>query len=384
MINKADIVIIGGGVIGLSIAYNILKLDKTKKVVVLEKDYICSGSTGRCGGGIRQQWTTKMNIELAINSVKIFENLHNELEYETEFQQGGYLLLAHTKEKLDEFKKNVKLQRECSLDVELIEDLDRIKEIAPHISLENIIGATYCKTDGTANPFLITYGYLKKFKEFGGTVYTDTKVTEIKMNNNEIKEVITNRGKIKTQTVINAAGGFSKEICDMVNFEIPTKSYRHQIFVTEKLPKIQNYMIIDFEKNFYISQSLHGGFITGQSDYDEKPSNNTNCNWQFAGELSKKLIKRIPMLKDVNIIRTWAGSYNVSPDSQPIIGKIPNINNMFTAVGFSGHGFMLAPMVAKCLSELILFGKYISLDISYLGFDRLNELKNLTEEKNVV
>jgi len=380
MNERASVVIIGGGIIGTAIALYLCK-NGMNDVVVLEKNYLSSGATGRCGGGIRQQWSERMNVRLAMRSVKLFENFEEDVGMDIEYYQGGYLLLAYTDEEVGFFEKNVKMQQEEGLDVRILAKQE-VERMFPFMNLEGVKLATYCPTDGHANPHLATFAYARAAERMGAKIYTHTEATGIDVANGQIIGVQTSKGYIKTSIVINAAGGYSKEVGLMAGVELPTESYRHQIFVTEPLEHILDPLVISFENNFYIRQTKSGNFIMGQGDKDEPPSHNRNPSWRFLKEMTQKMPKFFPFLEDVRVLRHWAGLYNMSPDAQPIIDKADNVQDFYFAVGFSGHGFMLAPAVGEALAEWIVYGKPEKVDISNLKIDRF--AKGVSREKNVV
>ncbi len=375
------ICIVGGGIIGTSVAFHLAKFGENR-VAVFEKSYISSGATGRCGGGIRQQWSARMNVRLAMRSVKLFERFKEDTGMDIEYTQGGYLLMAYSEEEAEKFEKNVKMQREEGLDVEILTP-EMVKERYPYINTDGLVLATFCQTDGHANPHLANLGYALAARKMGVDIYTHTKVEDIIVEGGKVMGVVTDKGTFRCEVVVNAAGGWSREVAKMAGLDFPTTSYRHQIFVTESLENFFPFMAISFDGNFYMRQTKHGQFIMGQGDPDEKPGINRNVTYRFEKEMAKKMTGIFPFLKNVRIIRHWAGCYNMSPDAQPIIGCSKQVDGFCYAVGFSGHGFMLAPAVGEALAELILYGKPRKVDISYLDIERFE--KGISEmEKNVV
>ncbi len=355
MIKRADIVIIGGGIIGCSIAYNLAKMG-CKNVVLFEKNSLSSGATGRCGAGIRQQFGTKTNCILARESIKIFENLSQELEYDIELNQGGYLILAYTEKEVNQFKKNVALQQSLDINARFI-NVEEAKDIVPPLNTEGILAATFCPTDGHADPFKTNFAYAEAAQRLGVKIYTFTEVNEIGTENNKIVAVNTDKGKLLTPTVINAAGGYSGVIGKMVGVDLPVYSQRHQILITEPIDPLFKPMLMSFSRNFYCQQTPHGSIIMGFGDPNEPKGDDIESSWQFAREMAQKMTKVVPLLKEVSMLRQWAGLYNVSPDAQPILGEHPQVGGFYMAIGFSGHGFMLAPVASKLISELILTGR---------------------------
>ncbi|HOY25767.1 MAG TPA: FAD-binding oxidoreductase [Mesotoga sp.] len=380
MKNKACVTIIGGGVVGSATAYYLAKNGLTD-VVLLERDYLSSGSTGRCGGGIRQQWSERMNVRLAMRSVEHFKNFEREVGLNIEYFQGGYLLLAYTEEEEALFKKNVAMQQEEGLDVVLLSREETARKF-PFMNLEGLKLSAYCPSDGHANPHLTTFGYARAAEKMGVNVLTHTDAKRVLVENGKIRTVVTDRGEIETGIVVNAAGGYSHQAGEMVGLNLPTESYRHQIFVTEPLEHILDPLVISFVNNFYIRQTGSGNFIMGQGDRDELPGLEITPTWKFLKEMSDKMPRFFPFLKDVRILRHWAGLYNMSPDAQPIIDRSNEIEDFYFAIGFSGHGFMLAPAVGEALAEWIVFGEPRSVDISNLSLQRFE--RGFTREKNVV
>ncbi|MCJ7788787.1 MAG: FAD-binding oxidoreductase [Candidatus Atribacteria bacterium] len=380
MIKKADIVIIGGGVVGCSIAYNLAKLG-AKNIILLEKNTLSSGATGRCGAGIRQQFGTKMNCILARESIKIFENLSQELEYDIELNQGGYLILAYTEKEVNQFKKNVALEQSLNIKARFI-TVEEAKEIVPPLNTEGILAATFCPTDGHANPFKTNFAYAEAAERLGVKIYTFTEVKEIETENHKITAINTDKGKVLTPMVVNAAGGYSGIIGKMVGVDIPVYSQRHQILITEPIDPLFRPMLLSFSRNFYGQQTPHGSIIMGFGDPNERKDGDIGSSWQFAQQMARKMTAVLPLLKEVSMVRQWAGLYNMSPDAQPILGEHPQIEGFYMAIGFSGHGFMLAPITSKLIAELILKRK-TSLPIDKLEIGRF-ERGELIIEPSVV
>lgn len=382
MINTADVVIIGGGISGCSIAYNLAKKG-VKNIVVLEKRFLASGATGRCGAGIRQQWGTEMNCRLSMESIKFFETANEELDYDgdIEFKQGGYLLVSSTETEDVQFKKNTELQKSLGIPVDYLTPKEAA-EIVPYLNTDIIKSATFCPKDGHLNPFLTTDAYAKAARKLGVKIYTFTEVLGIKTENRRVKEVITNKGNISTNIVVNAAGGYSKLIADMVNVNIPVYSERHQILVTEPVEPMQDPMVMSFSLNIYCQQTPHGSFIMGRGDDSEPRDLRITSSWQFLDEMAKTTVELLPPIGELRVIRQWAGLYNMTPDKHPIYGPVKDLEGFYLALGFSGHGFMLGPMTGLLIAEQIL-GEKNTIDISKLTLDRF-ERGELVFEPSVV
>jgi len=353
---KADVVIIGGGVNGCSLAYQIAK--GGKKVVLCERSYFCSGATGRCGAGIRQQWSTRENAELAIKSIKIFEGLEKELGNDIGLRQGGYLIIVHDKKDMIQSEKNVKMEKELGLSVSILKP-EEITNVVPILDIKgmNAIGATFCPTDGHVDPFKTTHAYAKAAEKQGAKLYKFTNVEEIKIKNKRIESVVTDKGKIKTNIVVNAAGAWSKQIAEKLNVKLPNKPYRKEILVTERVKPVFSAMVISFKDGIYFSQQEEGQLLGGIPIPNERSGYLTTPTFDFLHHMSKTLTRYAPILKYVNVIRQWTGYYDVTPDARPILGEVEKIKGFIQCNGFSGHGFMLSPMVTKILTEYIVEGK---------------------------
>jgi len=329
MNKKASVVIIGGGISGCSVAYNLAKKG-VKDIIVVDKSYISSGSTGRCGAGVRMQWGTEMNCRLAKKSIDFYENANEILDYsrDVEFKQGGYLLLASQEKEMKQFNKNVKLQNSLEIPSKIL-SLEEAKEIVPHLNTEGLTGAAYCPKDGFLNPFKTTDAFYQAAKKLGVEFLTHTEVLKIKTNGKKIEKVVTDQGDIITDTVVNAAGGYSKIVCDMVGVDLPVYSERHQILVTEPIEPMQAPMVMSFSLNMYCQQTPEGTFIMGRGDENEPRDLRITSSWEFMDEMSKTVTSILPPLGELRVIRQWAGLYNMTPDKQPVYGRVKEVDNFF-------------------------------------------------------
>jgi sarcosine oxidase, subunit beta len=369
MNKAASVVIIGGGISGVSIAYNLAKKG-LKDIIVLERKFLASGSTGRCGAGVRMQWGTEMNCRLAKHSIDFFERANNELEYEydIEFKQGGYLIVASTDKEIIQFKKNLELQNRLGIPSRYVTPQEA-KDIVPHMDATKIIGGTFCPKDGHLNPFHATQAYANAAKRLGAEIMTHTNVTGIRIENGKVVGVETNKGFISTPVVVDAAGGHATEIAKMVGLELPIYPERHQILVTEAVEPMQGPMVMSFSLNIYCQQVPHGSFIMGRGDANEPKDFNINSSWNFLEEMAKTCCELLPPLRKLNVVRQWSGLYALTPDRQPIYGAAKEVEGFYVAAGFSGHGFMFAPVTGLVMSECIL-GEKTTFPIEKLDKDR--------------
>ena len=381
MTRSADAVVIGGGVVGASVAYH-LATRGFGRVVLVERSYLASGSTGRCGAGVRQQWGTKLNCLLARESVRMFERMDEELGYDrsVEFKQGGYLLLAYTDREMDQFTKNVQLERELGIPASLLTPAEA-KAIVPMLNTSDILCATYCPTDGHANPFHVTYAYAAAARRLGVEVMTFTEVKAIEVEAGGVARVVCDKGTIDTRVVVNAAGPHSGLVARMVGLEIPFWAERHQILVTEPVEPALRPMVMSFSRRFYCQQTPHGSFVMGMGDPSEPHGFSTESGWKFLVEMAREITRVLPPVGNLRVVRQWAGLYDMTPDAHPILGATP-VEGFYLACGFSGHGFMLAPITGRLLAEIICDGKP-SIDISGLDLGRF-ERGELVVEPSVV
>lgn len=369
MNKTANVVIIGGGISGCSIAYNLAKKG-VKDIVVIEKKYLTSGSTGRCGAGIRMQWGTERNCLLSKMAVEFFENANEELgaKHDIEFNQGGYLIVAATEKEVDQFKKNVVLQNSLGIPSVYLSPKEA-KEIIPHMDETKILGATFCQRDGHLNPFLTTEAFALAAKRLGVEFMTYTTVTGITTENGKVTGVQTDKGYISTPIVVNAAGGYSKIIGEMAGVDVPVYAQRHQILVTEPVEPVMGPMYMAFSLNIYCQQSPHGSFIMGRGDDNEPTDLRITSSWQFMEEMAKTCCELLPLLGKLRIVRQWAGLYTMTKDAHPIYGAVKELEGFYLACGFSGHGFMLGPATGLLMAQTIL-GEPTTIPIDNLDRDR--------------
>ncbi|NIQ06783.1 MAG: FAD-binding oxidoreductase [Candidatus Korarchaeota archaeon] len=383
MKEEAEVVVVGGGVNGTTIAYNLTK--REMDVALFEKDFLSSGATGRSGAGIRQQFATRENIKLAKRSVEIFEQLSDELDRNLDYRQGGYLIPVHSEEEGKDFEDRIKLQNEMGVESRWLE-LEEVHELVPELNIENIgaIGASWCPSDGYIDPFKLTLAYAENAEDLGAKIYTHTKVNDILVHNGEIVGVKTEKGTIKTNTVVAAAGAWTRDIAAMVGLELPNYPERHEIYVTDKLEHFLDPMIIDFHDNIYFHQAEAGGIFGGWGGYAPKaPDYNTDTSLKFLKNFSRLLVKYIPKLSEVNILRQWAGFYDVTPDAKPILGKT-DVKGFIVVCGFSGHGLMISPATGELITELITEGRTSMPDVMEdLSLERFKKGK-VEREKGVV
>ena len=387
MKKTADVVIIGGGCMGASAAYYLARNGVTDVVLVERELMLGMGLTGRNAGGVRHQFSSEANVRLSIESIRLFENFQEEVGYEIDFHQDGYLFLLSKQEDLSAFRRNVEMQRILGVEVDLLSP-DEAARLAPGLGVEGIIGATFCARDGIADPNGVTMGFAKAAQSLGVEICRETEVTAIKTESDRIVEVETNRGTISTRAVINAAGPHARNIGRMAGIDVPVLPYRRHIFITEPIGEIKfavpatRIMVIDFETTFYFHRE-GAGILFGMSDPDEPSSYDTTVSWEFLEKVTQMAVKRLPHLAKIGIAHAWAGLYEVTPDAMPIIGPARYLEGFFMITGFSGHGFQHSPAAGRILADIIVRGAPLDFDITPFEFDRFS--RSATErEINVV
>jgi len=373
----ADVVIIGGGIIGLSIAYY-LALKKAGRIVLLEKGQLGEGSTSRCVGGIRTQFSTEINIRFSLESLKVFEQFKEEFEVDPEFKRIGYLFLASTPEERNIFRKNRELHKKFNIPVEVLTP-DEIRARWPYLKTNDILEGTFCSWDGYAGPNEVLTGFAIGARRAGVKIYERTEVMQILSVKGKIEGVRTKDWEISTSMVINAGGPYAGSIGEMVNVKIPIKPLRRQIFITAPFHLIDSPtpLTIDFHRGWYFRQEGEGLLLSGRLDLE--PSFNLGVDYDAMTDASEKAMYRVPVLEAARIARGWAGLYEMTPDHHAILGKVPEVEGFILANGFSGHGFQHSPSVGKVIAELIVDGGTTTADISSLSIERFERGDLLVE-----
>ncbi len=383
-----DIVIVGAGISGAVVAYELAKR-KAGKIAIIDKEFPTAGSTGSCAAGIRAQFGTEFNVSLMKIALEKFENLHEELDYPKELiglHQGGYLILAYSETEMENLKRNVAVQHKIGLDTEILSP-DEVKHRWPMLNLKDVVGATYHKRDGHADPFYTTFAYIEAAKRLGVDVIKYTPVTQILVDGNKVKGVSTPKGDIEAGTVVIAAGTWSTHLLAQIGVEIPLWAERHEILITEPLKRILDPMVISFSKDFYAQQRPHGGFIMGISPenpekwFDPKDYN-LDTSWRFLKRMANTILQVMPFLKDVHIVRQWSGFYDMTPDRHHIVGPIKEYEGLWILAGGSGHGFMFGPAIGMILAQWIV-GETMTYNITKLSPERF-KTGNLVIEPAVV
>ena len=379
----ADAVVIGGGIVGASIAYHLAR-ERAGKIVLLERETLLgSGSTGRCAGGFRCQFSTEINVRLSLLSVPRILAFQDELDWPVDVHQDGYLFLLTGPEEVDAFRKSIAFQNSLGAPSEFLEP-GEIAHIAPHVSLDGVLAGAYCSQDGIADPNGMTQGYANAARRLGVEIRTDIAATGIRSSRGRLEGVETTEGYVPAGAVVNAAGPHARDVASWAGVDLPVHPERRHVYTTFPFAQApaSHLMVIDFTTTFYFHRES-GGILMGMADPNEPPSFNLAVNPDFLERVLEIGLKRYPDMAGAGINRAWAGLYEMSPDAHPILGKVPEPEGLYLANGFSGHGFQHAPAVGKLLAEEMLLGSARTLDIAPLRLDRFHR-QGAIRERNVV
>jgi sarcosine oxidase subunit beta len=378
---SADVVIVGGGVMGASTAYHLAKRG-LKNIVLLERDELFGqGATGRCAGGVRYQFGTEVNIKLSLASLPMIERFKDETGQDVNYRKCGYLFALTEEKDIKEFKRNVELQNKLGARTEWLSG-DEIRKRLPQMKFDDALAGSFNPDDGLVDPNSVVMGYIGAAQRLGVKAINNAGVNGIRLSGEKVTAVETAQGVIETRLIVNAAGPWSNQIGQMAGVHIPIQPIRRQMFTTTPLPEIPPDFpfVIDFSKSLYFHREGEG-LLVGMSNQDEKPGFDQNVDEAFELKNLEAAVERMPLLEKARRASHWAGLYEVTPDAHPIFGKTP-VDGFLVVAGFSGHGFMHGPISGKLMSEFILDGKFSSVDVSSLNLARFKG--NLNQEYNVV
>jgi len=377
-----DVIIIGGGIVGLATAFNLAKAD-FGSILVLEKElFVGSGATAKCAGGIRAQFSSKVNVEVSMKAIEVFEHFEEITGEPALYDQVGYTFLLTDDATVEPYTKAYELQKKVGLDVRLL-DADEVAKLAPPVRTDDIIKATFCPRDGLGDPHEFLQGYFRASKKLGVDILTETPATDIILNGGKVSGVKTPSGEFSSPLVINAAGPYAKKIGQMVGVEIPVEPYRRQIVTTGQLDFIPDTMpmVVDVSSGLYCHKESKG-LLMGWADDSVEPGFDESQDPDYNDNILMKALDRIPKLETAEVANSWAGLYETTPDHHAIIGFADQVDGFFIIAGFSGHGFMHAPGAAIIAAELVT-GKKPSIDVSRLAPNRFAE-GVIEKEVNVI
>jgi sarcosine oxidase subunit beta len=377
----ADAVVIGAGAVGCSVAYNLAKRGM-KKIVLLDRGNIGEGSTGRCAGGVRQQFSTEVNVRIGMLSVQILKGFEERLGRSADFRQIGYLFVAPDQAAMDDLRANLEVQHRAGLVDAREVTVEEVGRMVPGLRLDDLHGGSFCPTDGIAGPSEMTQAYAHAGRQLGVQILEGAEAVGLSIQSGRC-QVRTERGVIRAARVVCCAGAWSRALGEMAGLSVPVAPYRRHIFVTKPFSGItrQTSMTVDYRTSFYFHPE-GDGLLMGMTDPAEPESFRTDVEWDFLDHLVEHATQRFPALENAEIMTGWAGLYEMTPDRQGIIGESRQAPGFWLCCGFSGHGFMQAPAVGELCADLMV-GQQPAFDIGNLRPERFTE-GQMVEERAVI
>ena len=369
--DTADIVIVGAGIMGVSTAYHLARR-RAGRIVVLERDEVCSGSTALASGGIRHQYANRIGIELTRHSIETYERFEDEFGVDPRFRQHGYLILVTTEVEQAQTERNVALQRSLGVDVALLSP-DETRRRFPYLATDDLRGATYSPRDGYADPYLATTAIAARARDLGVTIRTGCEVVGFARTPEGVEGVVTRDGPLSAPVVVIATGAWSGVLGALAGVDIPVAPLRRSKFITapfpfDRIPEATPFVI---DPHLGISLRREGaGVLLGIGRREEAGSFSTALDWSLAEPLVERAVHRAPVLADAQLMRTWSGLYEMTPDQTGIVSAVPGVAGLHVIAGFSGHGFMHGPIAGQLMAELIAEGRATTLDAVPLALDR--------------
>lgn len=378
----AQIVIVGAGIMGCSIAYHLSERGASD-VLVLEREAIARGATSAAAGGIRLQFSTRTNIELSLISMEYWEHFEERFGIPINFHQQGYLFVLTDEEDVPVFKQNLELQQSMGVPARWV-STEEIGELNPALNLDDVLGGTFCPRDGWADPSSATMGFAQAARRHGVRIVQDKPVTGIEVEGDRVVAVEAEGERVGADLVICCAGPQTGQVAALAGIEIPILPYRRMSWVTGPFNAIPRTVpfTIDFSKSLYFHPE-GAGFLFGMTNPNEPSSMDLSVDDDWLMRTIEELSYRAPAFADAGVGRGWAGLYEITPDDNPVLGKVAELENFIVAAGFSGHGFMQGPAIGKVMAELIIDGAARSVDISAFRPSRFQE-GALLQEHNVI
>ena len=370
----AEVVIIGGGIVGSSIAYH-LTAHGCRDVLIVERESAQGkGSTGKSMGGVRAQFSTPTSIQMSLYSIPFYASFEERLGGPCDYRSQGYLFCATNQKQMAYLVTNHALQVEMGLTTAKVITGDEIRCMFPQMRADDIVGGSFCSTDGFVDPYSAMNGFSAWATEHGATLWKNTSVTGIARDGAGVASVETTRGTIATRKVVNCAGAWAAEVSKLAGVDLPVEPLRRMLVPSEPFDEFPHTapMIVDMSNGFHFRPEARG-FLLAWNDPEEIPGFKTDFDPLFLEKILTRAADRVPCFANlpVNPKRAWAGLYEMTPDHHPILGEAPNMPGFFLANGFSGHGVMHSPATGKILADLILQGKTSVVDdVSVVSFER--------------
>jgi sarcosine oxidase, subunit beta len=362
--DAVDLLIVGGGVMGLSIAYNLARNHPgaIKRIAVIERSYLVSGASGRNGGGLRMQWGDAGNVALMRESIELCRHLAQELNINLWFRQGGYLFLARTESGERRLHRNVAVHEQVGVPTRLLAAREAL-ELVPQLDVSEVRVAAFNPEDGVVFPWPFVWGYAAQAAARGVVIRTHTSVDALELDAaGGYRARLSTGEQLRAARVINATGAWSVGINHALGIELPNHPHRHEILSSEPLKPFLDPLVVDLETGLYFSQSTRGEIVTGITLPDPPGLPATHAvelgsSLRFLSNVSRALIRVMPIARHLQPLRQWSGPYDISPDGDAIVGPSPDHPELIQVCGFTGHGFMMAPAVGRMLARWLATGE---------------------------
>lgn len=368
----ADVVVIGGGIIGASVAHHLLARDSRLKIVLLEKEgEVGTGSTATATGGIRHQFSTETNVRLTQLSYPYFTDAERILGRSVDFVRHGYLFVTTDRRTLAQLTENAALQQRLGVRSRVLAPSE-MSALLPQLVVDDLVGGAFCPDDGSADPYGLLQAFLGLARARGLRVLTSEAVVSVDRDGDSVSGVTTPRDRYRAPVVVNAAGPYADQIGALAGIVIPSKPYRRQVMVTEPVPDLPETfpLTVDLDTGWYVHRQGKSAVLMGGTDKDRHPGHDTRVDWEAFDLVFKAAAKRVPPLAEAKVMRAYAGIRDLTPDYHGILGEAGVAPGFYVACGFSGHGFMHAPAIGLLMAELILDGRARSMDIGPLALER--------------
>lgn len=368
-----DVVIVGGGVIGASVAHHVLDRCRRLRVLLLEREAeVGSGATAKATGGVRHQFSTEANVRLTLLSYPYFAEAAARLGRPVDFVRHGYLFVTTRAATLEASRRSVALQRALGVASEIVSPADCKRLVAPLVT-DDLVGGSFCADDGSADPHALLQAFLALARGRGLTLAAGEPVVGVTAASGRVTGVVTPARTITTPVVIDCAGPRADEVGAMVGVAIPSKPFRRQVVITERVPGFPEVfpLTVDLDTGWYV-HSQRSAFLMGGTDKDQHPGHDTTVDWGAFGAVFEAAAHRVPPLAEARVMRAYAGVRDLTPDYHGILCEAPGVGGFYVACGFSGHGFMHSPAIGRLMAELVLDGHATSMDIGPLSLARFS------------
>jgi sarcosine oxidase subunit beta len=380
----ADVVVVGGGVVGASAAYHLAAAGAGRVLMLERADHLAAGSTGACAGGFRFQFSSSLNVRLSQASVPMITGFTQEHGLPLDVVQHGYLFLVRGEDLWRDFLAANRLHASLGVEAEVLTP-EQARELAPGIALDGLAGATYGPRDGIADPSGLTHGYATLARRAGAHIELGATVEAVRTAGGRVRGVDTREGAIEAGVVVNAAGPWAGVLAATAGIDLPLEPIPRHVVVTGPFPGApeRRTLVIDAQTSFYFHRE-GAGVLMGMGGMRERASFETTIDETFIADgLLPTAVRVFPPLESASVEHAWVGLYEMTPDRHPIIGEAPGVSGFYLANGFSGHGFQHAPVVGKLIAELVVQGTATTVDVSGLGLERF-ERGALVREGHVV